>query len=175
MRCSGARREAILTATADSEAHGAVSSGGASHAGALGRRVADPGLPIVARARVVVEADNLKHAEHCKGKMSEDVDITKYVWNCQTYIFLLCQLQPQQLQQSCCPWWLGRGGRPAPSPPGWLPPPLPAAPPASSKDRATLRSLPTTPPRIPSQSAELSVCNCNFHPTVSNSSAFLGE
>ena len=64
MSSSRARREVILTATADSEAHGTVSSGGASHAGALGRRVAHSHLAIVTRARVVVEPDNLKHAEH---------------------------------------------------------------------------------------------------------------
>ena len=173
MRCSGARREVILTATADSEAHGAVSSGGAPHAGALGRRVADPGLPVVARARVVVEADNLEHAEHCKGKVSGDVDITKYVWNYQTYIFLLCQLQPQQPQQpqveSCCPWRLAPVGRTrGTAPPGWQPPPLPAAPPASSKDRATLRSVPQCLQRIPSQFVGLQF---HTHCCVSNSSA----
>ena len=53
-----------LTATADPEAHGAVACRAASHAGALRVCVAHPRLPIVPRARFVVESHDLKHAEH---------------------------------------------------------------------------------------------------------------
>ena len=92
---------------------------------------------------------------------------------CLAYIFLLCQLQPQQPQQpqveSCCPWRLAPVGRTrGTAPPGWQPPPLPAAPPASSKDRATLRSVPQCLQRIPSQFVGLQF---HTHCCVSNSSA----
>ena len=53
-----------LTATADAKAHGAVAGCHPLHVRALGCRVAHPRLPIVPRARLVVESDNLKHAEH---------------------------------------------------------------------------------------------------------------
>ena len=64
LRSSRIRMRGRLTATADPEAHGTVAGRGAPHARALGRCVAHPRLPIVSRARFVVESHNLKHAEH---------------------------------------------------------------------------------------------------------------